>query len=63
MHELSIAIGIVELAEEEMERRAGVQIIAVHRKLGALSPRRPRASRSPLSDSNLYRHFLNCFHA
>jgi hydrogenase nickel incorporation protein HypA/HybF len=37
MHELSIAIGIVELAEEEIERRAGVQIIAVHLKLGALS--------------------------
>lgn len=36
MHELSIAISIVELAEEEAERR-GVQITAVHLKLGALS--------------------------
>jgi hydrogenase nickel incorporation protein HypA/HybF len=36
MHELSIAISIVELAEEEAERR-GVQIEAVHLKLGALS--------------------------
>jgi len=36
MHELSIAMSIVELAEEEAERR-GVQIIAVHLKLGALS--------------------------
>jgi hydrogenase nickel incorporation protein HypA/HybF len=36
MHELSIAISIVELAEEEAERR-GVQVKAVHLKLGALS--------------------------
>ena len=36
MHELSIALSIVELAEEEAEHR-GVQIIAVHLKLGALS--------------------------
>ena len=36
MHELSIAISIVELAEEEAERR-GVQIDAVHLRLGALS--------------------------
>jgi len=36
MHELSIAISIVGLAEEEAERR-GVQVNAVHLKLGALS--------------------------
>jgi hydrogenase nickel incorporation protein HypA/HybF len=36
MHELSIAMSIVELAEEEAECR-GVQIHAVHLKLGALS--------------------------
>ena len=36
MHELSIAMSIVELAEEEAERR-GVQIDVVHLKLGALS--------------------------
>ena len=36
MHELSIAMSIVELAEEESERR-GVQVSAVHLKLGALS--------------------------
>jgi hydrogenase nickel incorporation protein HypA/HybF len=36
MHELSIAMSIVELAEEEAERR-GVEITAVHLKLGALS--------------------------
>jgi hydrogenase nickel incorporation protein HypA/HybF len=36
MHELSIAMSIVELAQEEAERR-GVEIDAVHLKLGALS--------------------------
>jgi hydrogenase nickel incorporation protein HypA/HybF len=36
MHELSIAMSIVELAEEEAGRR-GVQVEAVHLKLGALS--------------------------
>jgi hydrogenase nickel incorporation protein HypA/HybF len=36
MHELSIAMSIVDLAEEEAEQR-GVTIIAVHLKLGPLS--------------------------
>jgi hydrogenase nickel incorporation protein HypA/HybF len=36
MHELSIAMSIVELAEAEATRR-GVQVEAVHLKLGALS--------------------------
>ena len=37
MHELSIAMSIVELAQEEAERRGGVQVTAVHLKLGTLS--------------------------
>lgn len=37
MHELSIAMSIVELAQEESEKRDGAQITAVHLKLGALS--------------------------
>jgi len=36
MHELSIAISIIELAQEEAQRR-GVEVGAVHLKLGALS--------------------------
>jgi hydrogenase nickel incorporation protein HypA/HybF len=36
MHELSIAMSIVEMAEEESERR-GVEVEAIHLKLGALS--------------------------
>ena len=36
MHELSIAISIIEMAQEEAERR-GVLVEAVHLKLGALS--------------------------
>jgi hydrogenase nickel incorporation protein HypA/HybF len=37
MHELSIAIRIVELAQEEAARRRDIQVTAVHLKLGALS--------------------------
>jgi hydrogenase nickel incorporation protein HypA/HybF len=36
MHELSIAMSIIEVAQEESDRR-GVQVSAVHLKLGALS--------------------------
>jgi hydrogenase nickel incorporation protein HypA/HybF len=36
MHELSIAMSIVDLAQEEAEQR-GVQVNAVHLKLGVLS--------------------------
>lgn len=36
MHELSIAMSIVEMAREEAERHRG-QVSAVHLKLGALS--------------------------
>jgi hydrogenase nickel incorporation protein HypA/HybF len=36
MHELSIAMSIVEMAQEEAERR-GSTVSAVHLKLGALS--------------------------
>lgn len=37
MHELSIAISIVEGAAEEMERRGGGALEAVHLRLGPLS--------------------------
>src|SRR5581483_278054 len=36
MHELSIAMGIVEAASEEAQKR-GVQVSAVHLRLGALA--------------------------
>lgn len=36
MHELSIAMNIVETAQEEAQQR-GVQVTAVHLRLGALS--------------------------
>jgi hydrogenase nickel incorporation protein HypA/HybF len=36
VHELSIAVSIVELAQEEAQRR-GVRVTAVYLKLGALS--------------------------
>lgn len=37
MHELSIAMSIVDLAREESGRMGGVQIRAVHLRLGLLS--------------------------
>ncbi|HEY1339442.1 MAG TPA: hydrogenase maturation nickel metallochaperone HypA [Bryobacteraceae bacterium] len=36
MHELSIAVSMIELAQEEAERR-GVRVSAIHLKLGPLS--------------------------
>ena len=37
MHELSIALGIVDIAQDESGRRGGVPVVAVHVKLGPLS--------------------------
>jgi hydrogenase nickel incorporation protein HypA/HybF len=37
MHELSIAMSIVEMAQEEAERQGAVQVQAVHLRLGQLS--------------------------
>ena len=37
MHELSIAMSIVEMAQEEAERHGEVQVHAVHLRLGLLS--------------------------
>jgi len=37
MHELSIALGILEVTEEEVERRGGVHVEAIHLRLGPLS--------------------------
>ncbi len=37
MHELSIALGIIDVAAEELERQGGGEVVAVHLKIGALS--------------------------
>jgi hydrogenase nickel incorporation protein HypA/HybF len=37
MHELSIAMSMIEMATEEAERRGGVSVCAIHLKLGELS--------------------------
>jgi hydrogenase nickel incorporation protein HypA/HybF len=37
MHELSIAMSIVEMAQEEAERHGQAQVLAVHLRLGLLS--------------------------
>jgi hydrogenase nickel incorporation protein HypA/HybF len=36
MHELSIALGILDVAEEEAARRGGARVAAIHLKLGPL---------------------------
>jgi hydrogenase nickel incorporation protein HypA/HybF len=37
MHELSIALSIVDMIEEESERRGGLQVAAVHLRIGQLA--------------------------
>jgi hydrogenase nickel incorporation protein HypA/HybF len=37
MHELSIAMNILNIAAAEAERRGGVRVVAIHLKLGPLS--------------------------
>ena len=37
MHELSIALSILDMAEEEADRLGGVRILGIHMKLGPLS--------------------------
>ncbi|MEP6570017.1 MAG: hydrogenase maturation nickel metallochaperone HypA [Acidobacteriota bacterium] len=37
MHELSIALSMIEMATAEVERRGGAQVNALHLKLGPLS--------------------------
>jgi hydrogenase nickel incorporation protein HypA/HybF len=46
MHELSIALGIVDAAGEEAARRPGARVAAVHLRVGALSGVVPEALRS-----------------
>jgi hydrogenase nickel incorporation protein HypA/HybF len=37
MHELSIALSLMELVTEEAERQGGVRVLAIHLKLGPLA--------------------------
>jgi hydrogenase nickel incorporation protein HypA/HybF len=37
MHELSIALSIIDVAAEELERQGGGSVVAIHLKLGPLS--------------------------
>ena len=46
MHELSIAMSIVDMAAAEAGRRGGARVVAVHLKLGPLSGIVPAALRS-----------------
>ncbi len=46
MHELSVALGILDLAAEEAERQGGPRVAAIHLRLGPLSGVVPEALRS-----------------
>jgi Zn finger protein HypA/HybF involved in hydrogenase expression len=37
MHELSIALGIIDAACEEADRRGGARVVAVHLRLGKMA--------------------------
>jgi len=37
MHELSIAMSVLEIVEEEAERQGGAKVLAVHLRIGPLS--------------------------
>jgi hydrogenase nickel incorporation protein HypA/HybF len=37
MHELSIALSIIDVAEEELERLGATQVISIHLRIGLLS--------------------------
>jgi hydrogenase nickel incorporation protein HypA/HybF len=52
MHELSIAMSIVEMAEEEAERRGGARVNAVYLKLGLLA--------GVVKDALLYSYDVAC---
>src|SRR5215475_5107480 len=46
MQEMSIALNILEIAEEEAKRRGGPRIVGIRLRLGALSGVDPKALRS-----------------
>jgi hydrogenase nickel incorporation protein HypA/HybF len=46
MHELSIALSVLQLAAEEAERQGGGEVLAIHLRLGPLSGVVPEALRS-----------------
>jgi hydrogenase nickel incorporation protein HypA/HybF len=52
MHELSIALSIIEGVSEEVQRLGGVQVTSVHLKLGSLS--------GVVKDSLLFSYQLAC---
>ena len=43
MHELSIALSMIDVAAEESERQGGGRVVAIHLRLGALSGVVPEA--------------------
>jgi len=60
MHELSIALSILEMAQEESSRRGGVAVEAIYVRIGALSGVVPEALVSSYELAREKTAFENC---
>lgn len=60
MHELSIALSLLEFVEEESERRGGAEITAIHVKIGELSGVVPDALASAFAMARDHSRLLRC---
>ena len=60
MHELSIALSLIEAAQEESERRGGIEIEAIHLRVGALSGVVPEALASAYELAREQTPLANC---
>lgn len=60
MHELSIALSILEIAAEESARRGGVAVRAIHVRLGPLAGVAPEALVSSFELARACSPFVDC---
>ncbi len=60
MHELSIAMSVLELAEEEAERRGGAEVTAIFLQIGTLSGVVAEALTSAFELARESSEFKNC---
>jgi hydrogenase nickel incorporation protein HypA/HybF len=60
MHELSIAMGILEVTEEEADRQGGARVEAIHLQIGPLSGVVKEALRSAWELAAEQSPFANC---
>lgn len=60
MHELSIALSVLDAVEEQSRQRGGAHITAVHLKIGPLSGVVPRALQSAFELAREETDFADC---